>query len=494
MKGPKFYVSVMLLLIFIMALRTPIDSDMWWHLRAGEKTVTEAAPYMVDDLSHTRLGARWINHSWMAQVVMYWIYKLGGLRGISLWVGITVVLTFSIVYLQSEGGPLIKIFVLLLAAAVSSTVWTPRPQMFSLFLFALLNYLLAQYLRNQVKKPYFLIPLFVIWSNLHGGYALGFMLLGVYLIGAMIDFVIGNSRELTFYSKKTWELSLWGLVSWIAVLINPNGIGMWKIPFQTVGVETLQQLIGEWASPDFHQPLQQLFLVLMFLAFGVIGFSRKKLRGQEFMAVFVFGAAALIARRNFGPFALVTAPVICRHGQDILQNLSERAKERLNWFEKILNYQEKSKREINPKLQTTINWLVIAALVFASAAKLIKATEPEFVQDALARYYPVSAVEWIKENQPDGLMLNSYNWGGYLIWHLPEYPVFVDGRTDLYGDEILREWLDVVRGNQGWEKTLESKNIKLLILEVDQPLIAEIDSTDWINVYKDESAVIFTKH
>jgi hypothetical protein len=66
----------------------------------------------------------------------------------------------------------------------------------------------------------------------------------------------------------------------------------------------------------------------------------------------------------------------------------------------------------------------------------------------------LEAVDFLKENHPEGRLFNSYNWGGYLLWALPEYPVFVDGRTDLYNDEIIGQWSQVVRAEEGWQEVL----------------------------------------
>ena len=77
LKDEPFYISVLLLLVLIIAIRTPLDSDMWWHLRAGEETLKSGNVYRVDTLSYTREGETWTNHSWLAQVLMIWLFKIG---------------------------------------------------------------------------------------------------------------------------------------------------------------------------------------------------------------------------------------------------------------------------------------------------------------------------------------------------------------------------------------------------------------------------------
>ena len=78
---------------------------------------------------------------------------------------------------------------------------------------------------------------------------------------------------------------------------------------------------------------------------------------------------------------------------------------------------------------------------------------------------PIGAVAYLNDNKPEGRLFNPYNWGAYLLWALPGYPVFVDGRTDLYNDEIINKWLSVVRVEDGWQDILEEYDINLVLIE-----------------------------
>jgi hypothetical protein len=106
---------------------------------------------------------------------------------------------------------------------------------------------------------------------------------------------------------------------------------------------------------------------------------------------------------------------------------------------------------------------------------------------------PVEAVAYLEEMQTPGPLLNSYNWGGYLIWEAPEYPVFVDGRTDLYGDEIIMQWFRIVSADDGWQELLEQWDIKVILLEPDWQVVKLLDSEGWENLYRDDIAVIYAK-
>jgi len=138
------------------------------------------------------------------------------------------------------------------------------------------------------------------------------------LIGAIIAGEIAQNllEPGSTQPKLSWsqvkQLILWSLVSVFALLINPNGLNIWKIPFQTVEVSALQQFIEEWASPDFHQLYQQPFLWLLFGILAAVGLSRRRVDFSDLAVVILFGYMALVARRNFGPFAIVSVPVLSR--------------------------------------------------------------------------------------------------------------------------------------------------------------------------------------
>jgi hypothetical protein len=88
-------------------------------------------------------------------------------------------------------------------------------------------------------------------------------------------------------------------------------------------------------------------------------------------------------------------------------------------------------------------------------------------------------------------MFNSYNWGGYLMWTLRDYPVFVDGRTDLYSDEIINQWLQVVNAKNGWQTVLDKWDINLILIEPTWPIVKVLPNAGWKIFYQDNTAVLF---
>jgi hypothetical protein len=101
----------------------------------------------------------------------------------------------------------------------------------------------------------------------------------------------------------------------------------------------------------------------------------------------------------------------------------------------------------------------------------------------------------LRHHEAPGPLFNSYNWGGYLIFKLwPAYPVYIDGRTDLYDDVFIRRYLEVMVAGDNWQQTLDEDGINLLLIESDSTL-AKILSQDvrWTELYRDEQAAIFRR-
>jgi hypothetical protein len=493
-KEEKLYLIIALLLILIIAVRTPLETDMWWHLRAGEETLRNGEVYSVDTFSFTREGADWINHSWLSQVVMFLTFQGGSYYGLSIWVGLCAVLSMLFVYLQMKGHPLLRSFVLLFAAVVSSVVWSPRPQIHSLVLFSLLGYLIFQYKRTK-KYGYLIgaLPVFILWGNLHGGYVLGIILMGLVMSGEILNKILLKE----FPDSLSWrQIGIFGIFllgSFLVVLINPFGLDMWRIPFNTVGVETLQNVISEWASPDFHQAFQQPMLWMMLGVFSLIGLSKKSIDGAELIPLIAFSWAALIARRNFGPFAIIAAPIFSKYLAALIDDWLSRAKQQIPWVDRILENSKQNNKELKPGFKNLINLVIISLLVTGVCWKIIDVNNTEFVLEAEKDLFPVDAVAWLERSDIKGNMLNDYNWGGYLIWNLRDNPVFVDGRTDLFGDEILKDYLSVMSQQKGWEVILDEYQIVSVLVPEDSDIAKALRNANWEIIFQDSKAVIIQR-
>lgn len=480
---------LILLLVFLMAARSAGDPDMFWHLRAGEETIKGGKPLLVDTMSYTKLGERWVNHSWLAQVFIYLFYQMGGFFGLSLYVALLATATMFVLYQTMEGGIFLRAGIIVLVCAVIGPVWSPRPQMFSLLLFAGLLLWLERYQKRKTSRMWHLPLLFILWSNLHGGYSFGFMLLGITLGGMIFDHVLRPHTDQTMTWREIGRLADWTAISLLAVLINPNGLHTWEIPFQTVGV-AVTDYIQEWESLDFHRLSSMPYIILLFSSFVALGLSKRKASGPEVAGLTLFGVSSLIAQRMVGIFAIFAAVVLARHAEDAIQISylhllsTPLGKKYENW--------RKTRKEvpIHPRVRKAINLSLVAVLSLAGWVKLAYVSSPVVVNSNLATYYPIGAVEYLAENGTPGNILNDYGWGGYIDFHLRDYKIFVDGRTDLYGDDLFLEWMDLIAAKPGWEQTLKAYKVSYILLPPKMMVVDEAKNAGWSVIYEDDLSVL----
>ena len=208
------------------------------------------------------------------------------------------------------------------------------------------------------------------------------------------------------------------------------------------------------------------------------------------MVVLVFGYSAFLARRNIAPLALVTAPVLARHLAPIVEAVSSRIKL------PIL-----ARQDLKPGLSSILNGLIVILVAVAALLKCGIALSPRMIDEARRQTVPVRAVEWMKQNHAAGPMYNSYNWGGYLVWALPDMPVFVDARTDLYDDRFLQEYFQIMFVRPGgtsplgdWQAVLDRYHVRLALTERDSWLATMLATQpEWRLAYNDDQAVVWVR-
>jgi len=489
----RFVLIVVLVLIFIMAARTPIDSDMWWHLKSGEVMVETGRPLMVDLFSYTRYQFVWTNHSWLSEVGLFLLHKWWHTWGLSAWVACLALLSLLFPILQMESPMLLRGFLAVLGSMVSAVVWSPRPQMTSLVCLAGLNFIIHLARKGEIRYLGLIPGLFILWSNLHAGYSLGLIFILFVLLGEGLNFLFGNQNEIGLKQAGLYRLGWMALLALGCVAINPNGIRMWSIPFETVGIQSLQSMISEWASPNFHEVVQQPFLWMLCGIIILIGLSRCNPDGVELVCIAGFAGMSLIARRNFAPFALVCLPIISRHVVSAWGVCAPRiCKSPIIQKTNRLRVEHSSKT-LPAWLQKAIHLFVAGFLMLVAIIKLFWVAHPVMISYYEAKVFPASAVEWIRNQPIQGQMFSEYDWGGYLIWNLDDYPVFVDGRTDLYGDAIIKEWKTLMNGEDGWKEIIENRKINTVLVRADRPIITLLQNDGWHTIWRDEQSIVMER-
>jgi hypothetical protein len=235
----------------------------------------------------------------------------------------------------------------------------------------------------------------------------------------------------------------------------------------------MQQYLVEWRSADFHELtwLPFVVLILALLALGMFGRRRSSLTTIGLVTGSAY--AALRSMRNVPLFCIFAAPILAG---EVSSLVAFRA----------------SDHEPPRRLRWMLGSLIIAA---ALAGLLMVYSTLNNQSRRHEQQFPVGAADWILENQPSGNLYNNYHWGGYLIWRLfPAYPVFIDGRADLYGDSFMDEYVNSYYARPGWQEFLEENDVRLVLIEPGSLLAAQLSqSPEWRQVFADDLSVMFQK-
>jgi hypothetical protein len=486
----RLLICILFVAIFVMAVRVPADSDTWWHLKSGQLMVEQGRILLTDPFSYTRGGQPWFDHGWLAQIGIYLLYRAGGFPGLALGLAALVTSIFVLVYRQSPGSPYLRAFTTLLAAITSSSIWAARPQIVSFSLAAVVYFLLDRYKHRRERKYLYPLPLVVLlWANVHGGFATAFILLLCYLAGETLSWLLGGWNEAQPSLKQPLSIAVATAFCLLVVPLNPNGAKMLAYPFRTVSIGVLRDYIQEWASPDFHQLFVHPFIWLFLAVLIAVARSGRRIDLTDLTLVGGFAYMGLLASRNIALFALVAGPILARYAEPALAGLPENPR-----LSQLL-LRPAALPSPGRSLLSAVNWLLLLLIVLAGAVKCAVVVLPSTLHKTEVEGYPAHAVDFIQREQPPGPLFNSYNWGGYLIWRLwPEYPIFVDGRTDLYDDAFLREYLDVALAHPGWQGVLDRYGVNLVLIESDG-LLARFLARErgWQMAYRDDLAAVFLR-
>jgi hypothetical protein len=470
----RLVIAIAFLSLLFMAIRPMIDSDTWWHLRTGQWILEHQALPEVDRFSFTREGEPWYYPGWLSEILMVKIYSLGGLVALNLLFTVIVLSAFGFIYLSMEGNAFVRAGVLVLAAGAAEIYWSARPQLFT-FLFSACFYLCLRKFLWENKNTLWLLPLIMIlWVNIHPGFAVGFILILIAMVGQGVKFLAQRASRPPETGKKLGWLVGILLACIAAAVVNPHGITILSYPFQTVSIQFLQKFIQEWQAPDFHYLEAQLFLILFFLTWSVIAFSPKELEWGDFFFLVLISYMGFLAWRNTNLLSIVAPAILLKYGQPIVEKFFP------HW----------DPNHAVSKIQSALHIAVAVLLTVTVLILGVSSISPASIQAVIRRQAPVAATAYLSEHPVSGRMFNAYNFGSYLLWHLPSVPVFVDGRTDLYNDEILNQYATVVEAQEGWRKILEDWKIEVVFVESSAPIRQVLLAEGWTVYYEDPQAVI----
>src|SRR5260221_981445 len=457
-----------------MTARPATDPDLWWHLRTGQWIVETGRVPHSDPFSFTRAGHAWVSHEWLAEVVLYELWKRGGAAALIVFSAIVTTAGFLLLYLRCPGKNHWAAATTLIGALASTPSWGVRPQMLTFTLASLLLFLLERG-EHRPRLLFCIPPLFLLWLNLHAGFALGLALLLAYGGGLILEIAMG---DMPWKNPRPILLSVLLLVLACLALVplNPSGAQLYRYPFDTLRSSGMRSIISEWFSPNFHEWLYRPFLLVWLLLLTALATSRSRPKGRVIVPLLLTSFAALDAVRHIPIFVLVAMPVIAAAlPRDPASVPDLQRGPSLSRFRPLF-------------IRTVALLMTVFALVkWVSLARHQDAREAE--------QFPQKAAAFLQASDQPRRIFVYYDWGGYAISKLyPEYRVFVDGRADLYGDDLLRQFKAAVQLRTGWRDVLDNWKVDTVLVPPSCALAqALLLDPNWHAAFTDSKAIILVR-
>lgn len=460
------------------------DGDPGRHIVIGKIIVTEHTIPKNNIFSYTKPGQPLTTTEWLSETLYAVAYLFMGLNGVVLLaiilIGVTITLMFRETIRQSNSY---LVAGLLAFWAMPATLfhWMARPHLFSWLALACWAPVVDRMARGKKVSIWQLPFIMLVWANLHGGFIVGFLVWFAYLAGWIVEYLFNKGSHPA--TKIFKQLLAAGGLSFIASLINPSMLALWKNVFDHVSDSTLMRLQIDWHSPDFHELNVWPFLLLIALMlFALAMRKRRPSSGQLFLLIglTLFG---LYSVRNIPFFVIACSPII--------GNLLGSAFTDSGVFGKV----SKTIQNMETRLRG-ITWSLLTVIVVAAALLSGHKLDTEKIGNTFdPNQFPVHAVDWLETNPQDGNMFNEFTWGGYLLYRLwPEQRVFIDGQTDFYGSELVHEYLTTLLVQDGWQNTLQKYDISWAIIPSGTPMIRALqDTLGWKIIYQDHIATILHK-
>jgi len=357
--------------------------------------------------------------------------------------------------------------------------------MFSMLFAALFLWILDKYILNKkTRLIWWLIPATILWVNMHAGFPVGLVLMLLTVVGLALDGYILQKLS----PAKIWESTRRLFFVWIlcvgAVAINPNGPRLFSYPLETLRSRSMMQYIQEWRPPDFQDPMFLGLIVLILVTFCALAVSGKRALPSELLMLSATVAGTLRSGRNVPFFALVATPILARH-------LWTRLAPHVTATGSVLR-----DRRDNGIEQGNVVISVLLLVVMPIVAAGVRLRNSVRIQPLVeARDFPRAAVDFISERNLTQPIFNEYHWGGYLIWKLyPRYRVFMDGRADVYGDELIEEFFRMHDGARDWRNLLDHYGIQSVVVSPNTAIASLLrEDKGWNNIFEDQQTVIFTR-
>ena len=478
--------------IFVFVNTHPIrPHDFWWHITIGREILTTGTIPAVDIYSYTEAGQPYPSYQmfWLMEIMLYGIYHLGGPALVIFIFSLLIDAAYGVIFWlcrQTSGSWRIGALGVLFAAALGLNDWNVRPQGITFLLASLFLLAIYQYQKQRKWGWLLILPVgMIVWVNSHGTFIIGLALAGIWL-GQEIWDTIKSQR------KSTETISLKGLIvpavalliTIIACLVNPRGLGIIGYIRTLTGNSAVQNLVTEWAPPTFNSLMGVIFYIGLLGCAIVFALSPKRPNFFQLVTFLIFGILGLRTARGSVWFGLVMAPTLFQHISLIIRDIYKKDQPTVKAAGSLY---------LNIIFTAVVLLMGVISLPWFKAALPL----PQAKAGLISTETPIQATQVLLEQKMPGKIFNAESFGSYLIWAAyPPYQVFIDSRIELFSEKVWLDYLNISNANGNWEKSLSEYGVNTLMLSSTEQfglIEAAKEASGWEQIYQDPAAVIFVR-
>ena len=453
-----------------------LDVDIWWHLKVGDWIIQHASFPHTGILSRSAADRAWIAYSWGFEVLLSRFYAWFGLLGVGIYgVLLTLMVAFSVYWMvrRLSGNFWLSCWLAVLCCYGFLFQMMPRPVFFSAALFCfVLTLLLEAQASGHIQSLYWLPLLFLFWANLHIQFVYGLGVVGLFLgtnaiqrLGVRFRFQppwLAESSLSLMHVAAIFDLCL------VATLIGPYSYHLYGVVLKYTHSHFIYSMITELQPLSFRAFENYVQLLMAGAAFYAVG-RQKKLDLFKLGLLVLTSVVAFRTMRDAWFLCIASAACIA----------DRRAGEA-----------ERETTESVPQLAGVFAAVTLGLLLLARGADFNTRGLDSTISDS----FPVNAVNYVRQNPAPGPLYNTFDWGGFLTWYMPDYPVVIDGRTDLYGDDMDKLLFKTQNGDPEYRDNVYLNESGLVLLRRRDGLVPtlELDGR-FRKIYEDKIATVFVR-
>jgi hypothetical protein len=454
----------------LIACLMPASADTYWQLRAGQDIAQTGHVSLVDHYSYTAAGNEWPDHEWLWQLASAVAHSAGGMPLLTALAAAFVAAALAVAHRLTVGPWWTRVPLFAVTIALSRPEWSVRPKVFTLLALTAATGLVA-------RRRLLLLPaIFLVWANVHGGVVLGFVPL-------VVGIAVAASRR-----ERGLVLGLLAaaLACGAATLATPLGPRLYSFIRESMERSRVNG-VGEWraATTVFEPSVIIFFIAAAALVAATIRLWRRLPSFED--RVLVGTALVLVplsfgARRNIGAFALIAFPAATRL---LAVSRSLRVAALSEALRRAFEEQGAAGAALGRRnrLQIVVCGLVVAALVGVGWARPF----------SFSNWRPISEPARAAIASCPGQVYNEYNEGGYLVWFVPEKPVFIDGRQDPYSVSFLELAHRLVDDAEARAATFNRYGVRCAALVPDSRMASSLRRAGWQPRYEDRQWVVLAR-